>query len=156
MNISSAQVRKRLEEFEGGFFGRKISSGALLRDTGYFITDPEDLRRRVIMARHWMAKISRVPIESLSSIMSNADGKDNGRLDCDNFAIDGCSIMKREFDADCRESGDNDSQELAIWPAARDDIDHSQALCLTTDGWRMVEFITGEIVSKIPKLLQVG
>lgn len=155
MNASSKYIRKKLQIFdEKGFFGRKISKNALLRDRGYWIPELSDLSAKVIAARSQMAMALGVDVESLSNIHSGS----NGRWDCDNYAIYGCASIKAIHDRICRKNG-FDCNEYAIWPMSRSDIDHTQALCLTNDGWYIVEFITGQIwpVEAIkPKLLLVG
>lgn len=83
----------------------------------------------------------------------------NGRNDCENYAFTGSYILKLLHDADCRQFGTDDEQEYAIFPMARDDVDHTQALCLTDMGWYVIDFITGEIWKASDlnfKILQVG
>lgn len=154
MNVSSDKVRQELRTFDGGIFGPKISKTALLRDGQYFVPTPEDMKFLVGSARQRMATLLAVKVGDLATIW-----EDNGRWDCDNYAILGCAMIKALHDVRCRLEGRKDDAEYAIWPVARADMEHTQALCLTMDGWYFIEFMTGESWSMRefkPELLIVG
>jgi hypothetical protein len=120
----------------------KVGKTALLKDRGFYVPTLFDLRRRVNMARFEMAQISRVPLSELAEIHTGQ----NGRRDCDNYAAEGCAILKAQFDADCREHG-WDHQEYGIHEMSRADMNHTQALCLTQAWFYIVDFIDGRIVA---------
>lgn len=154
MNVTSDLFRKELSVFDRGFFN-KVSKSALLRDRGYYVLTPEDLKVRVANARAKMAEILGVSIDQLPEIHTGA----NGRFDCDNYAILGGQIMNAQWDRECRESGDEMKKQLADLPLSRKDIDHTQSLCLTTEGFFIVEWITGEVwpaTENNPEILLVG
>ena len=153
MNVTSGYIREKLKVFDGGFFGPKVSKNALLRDTGYWVPTMDDLREKVPASRLIMAKALGVSIDRLPHIHTGS----NGRWDCDNYAISGCSNVQAIHDRECRENGHTDREQYAIIPFVRADIDHKQAICLTNDGWAIVEFITGEITQDLNiKILLVG
>lgn len=149
MNCSADHIRENLKTFDGGFFGPKISKSALLRDRSFYVSEPGDTLCDEVM-----------PI--MASILGVNEAhqayEKNGRWDCDNFTILGCAIVKALHDKRCREQGLSDS-EYAIWPMARSDMDHTQAIRLTTAGWYFYEFIYGRgwsIDELKPRILMVG
>jgi len=146
MNISASEVRQKLAQaFDAnkGFFGRKVAKTALLRDLAYFVPDRKDVVLKVLLGRHHMADILNVDVNALSKIHTGA----NGRFDCDNYAILGCAIAKALHDVACRESGHLEEEEYAMWPMARNDMDHTQAICLSDEGFLVIEWITGWVRS---------
>lgn len=155
MNISSDQVRENLKVFDGKYFWQKISKKAQLCDTGYFIPKLENLKEKVVLARIEMARILDVSIHDLHLVHTGI----NGRYDCDNYAKMGCAIVHALHDRECRKIGSN-AMQFAIFTMARADKNHTQAICLTQEGWYIVEFINGEIKHwkeiKNLKLMLVG
>jgi hypothetical protein len=156
MNITSTELRDRLKFFDKtGLFSSKVSKSALLRDSGYYISDANELKEYVSRARSAMTAILEVSLDELPEIHTGS----NGRWDCDNYAFLGSYIVKAIHDKTCRKTG-RDDQEYTILPISRSDIDHTQAISLTNQGWYLIEFITGE-VSKIndsnkPEILLIG
>lgn len=155
MNVSSKHIREKLRVFDGKWPWGKVSTNALLRDTGYWLPLYEDLESKVVSARHENAMIFNVGINELPQLHTG----NNGIWDCDNYAILGCYLVKAFHASECRKNSTN-AMEYAIFPMSRSDINHTQAICLTDDnGWYVVEFITGAIThyKKVnPKVLVVG
>lgn len=155
MNISSKQFRANLAtafDAQKPWFSKGVGARAFLNDRGYYIPTLKDLKKRVPKARLKMADIAEVGLKYLSGTHSG----DNGRNDCDNFAFLGSYIVKAQFDTFCRKQNLL-HREYNLLPMARADMPHTQALCLTQDGWfQVVEFITGDIYSiKYDKPLRI-
>lgn len=155
MNVTSQEVRKRLQIFDTFF--DKQSKKALLRDRQYWLGTGDDLKSRVHMARMEMASDLHVTIEDLPYIHTG----NNGRYDCDNYSIHGCSVLKAQWDAYCRENpAYADAEEYAIWPMSRADMPHTQAIALTKNYTYLIEFIDGNISliteRNKPKVLLIG
>lgn len=144
--MKSFDVREKLSEQ----FGRKVGRGALLRDTDYSVQPLEKIEQHVKAARTWMAQILKVDYDRLKEVHTGA----NGRFDCDNYAMMGTAIAKAIHEVLFRGT---EEPELATWPMAREDIDHTQSLVLSEEGFFVVEWITGDIfIADNLKILLVG
>jgi hypothetical protein len=134
VNKPSSEIRALISRE----FGRGVGRSALLRDTFYFVPSPDDLRTKVEVARKKMAEILGVESERLSEVYAES------RWDCDNAATLGCILVKAFHEVQARGT---DAGEYCIHIMSRADMDHTQAVCLTDDGFYCVEFITGVVWS---------